>query len=351
MTAIVLAAHYAELSYENYLEVSELIDEKLRYNKLEIIRILGEKKAGKFFDSLNHVESYLALMEKEEVKYISCLDEKFPEFLLEMPNPCYLLFYKGNIDLLQAFSIGMIGSRKPTMYGEYVASKFSSELAKSGVVIVSGFAQGIDSICHRGATEAKGKTIAVLGTAINNIYPRSNAKYAKEIIENGNLIVSEFPPDFQTLPFHFVQRNRLISGISQGLLVVEAGEKSGTLTTVDFALEQGKTVFAIPGNINSNNSVGTNRLIRMGAKLVMELEDIFEEYPNLIIKERTDEELPDISEEEMMVYLALRENGAMTNEEISIFTNQNIKYIMGILSVLEIKDIIKDLGNNRYTLT
>ena len=351
MSLIDLAIHYAGIEYGEYQQILPYIESCDRYQLDAVRTAIGEKKTKKLVESFGHVHILLEKLERENIKYFSCSDSDFPQFLLEMPNPCYLLYYRGNIALLKEFSIGMIGSRRPTMYGRYVASKFSSELSKKGVVIVSGFAQGIDSVCHKGATESKGKTIAVLGTAINNIYPRSNEKYAKEIIESGNLIVSEFPPDSHTLPYHFVQRNRLISGLSEGLLVVEAGEKSGTLTTVDFALEQGKTVFAVPGNINSDNSIGTNRLIRMGAKLVMELDDIFEEFPGIELKTKSqDQSLPDLSEEEQLVYDALKANGAMTNEEISIFTNRNIKYIMGVLSVLEIKDIVKDLGDNRYTL-
>ncbi|MDO4711019.1 MAG: DNA-processing protein DprA [Peptostreptococcaceae bacterium] len=350
MRSIELALHQAEIRYEEYLNIINFIDDRGDYDPMDLLRIIGEKKERKVRASLDQVHKNIERMEKEEIGSISCKDEMFPKFLLEMPDPCYLLYYRGDISLLDSFSIGMVGSRKPTSYGSYVANKFSSELSRSGVVIVSGLAQGIDTLSHKGATESNGKTIAVLGTAINNIYPRKNEGYAKELIQGGSLILSEFAPDHQTMPFHFVQRNRLISALSDGLLIVEAGERSGTLTTVDFALEQGKPVFAVPGNINSPNSVGTNRLLKAGAKLVTEIEDILEEFLYFKPKREPDGSDVDLSEEERAVVAVLREKGILTNEEISLFTNQSIKYIIGTLGVLEIKGIIKDLGNNTFTI-
>ena len=222
-------------------------------------------------------------------------------------------------------------------------------MAKKGITIISGFALGIDSESHRGATENEGKTIGVLGTSLDNIYPKSNKDYARAIVESGNLLISEFTPGTKTLPFHFVKRNRLISALSQGLIVVEAGEKSGTLTTVDHALDQGIQIFAVPGNINSKNSYGTNKLIKYGAKPATELEDILEEYPNIIYNEEKGSE-GEFSDDENKVIKIIKEKGILTNEEIAFFTKINIKYIIGILSVLELKNIVKDLGNNAYML-
>lgn len=350
MDLLTLAIHQAGLDYDEYLTIIDLFGKSMYCDKSKLTSVLGEKKATKVLKSLDEVERNFELMIAHNINFITCNDGLFPRFFLEMPNPCYLFYYMGNIELVNNFSISIIGSRKPTKYGEFVANKFSSELSRAGVVIVSGFAQGIDSISHKGATDGKGKTIAVLGTPLNNIYPKSNTSYAKEIIESGNLIISEFKPFTETLPFHFVQRNRLISAISEGLLVVEAGEKSGTLTTVDFALEQGKVVFAVPGNVNSINSVGTNKLIKSGAKIVTETEDILEEYVDYIIKPSVEKTEIDLSEREKIVYDILAEKGLLTCEEIAILTNQNIKHIMGIVSVLELKEIIKNLGNNTYAL-
>lgn len=350
MGLIELALHQAGIGYMDYLNVRSHIDDNGHYIVSDLIRLVGSKKASRIRSSLDMVGQNLKRMEQEGVGFISCVDEIFPKSLLEMPDPCYLLYYKGDIHLINRFSIGIVGSRKPSSYGNYVANKFSSELSKLGVVIVSGFAQGIDTQSHKAATESSGKTIAVLGTAINNIYPRNNESYAKEIVHSGNLILSEFPLDYQTMPHHFVQRNRLISALSDGLLIIEAGEKSGTLTTVDFALDQGKVVFAIPGNINSKNSIGTNRLLKTGAKLVTDIDDILEEFLYFKPESGRNKMEVEVSDEEKAVIQVLEEKGILTNEEISFFTNQNIKYIIGILSVLELKGIVKDLGNNTYTI-
>lgn len=349
MGLVECALHQAGVSYREYLSVRPHIDEHGNFDSRLIAAILGDKKKAAVTDSFDNINRSVEYMKRENIGFITCAEEAFPNILLEIPDPCYLLYYKGNIDLINLFSIGIIGSRKPSAYGSYVANKFSSELAKKGVVIVSGLAMGIDTLAHKAATESKGKTIAVLGTAIDNIYPRSNQSYAKELVETGNLILSEYMPGYETMPYHFVQRNRLISAVSDGLLVVEAGEKSGTLTTVDHALEQGKAVFAVPGNINSLNSVGTNRLIKQGAKAVTELEDIFEEL-DYFVPTPSEKANADMSREEKEIYDLLAEKGMLTCEEISCFTNHSIKYIIGILSVLEIKELIKELGNNTYTI-
>lgn len=344
-----LIIHQAGINYEDYKKLCAELD-KDDYDKDRLIEnLLGEKKAARIKKARENQEAILAQMESEQINYIDCTHEAFPDFLTRMPNPCYLLYYKGDIGLLDSFSIGIIGSRKPTQYGKYVANFFASGLAKKGVTIVSGFALGIDSESHKGATENKGKTIGVLGTSLDNIYPRSNKEYAKEILRQGNLLISEFMPGTQTLPHHFVQRNRLISAISSGLIIVEAGAKSGTLTTADHALDQGRQIFAVPGNINSKNSLGTNQLIKFGAKPIMELEDVLEEYPYFTSSPIMNEEI-ELSGDEKAVINMIQEKGMLTNEEIAFFTNINIKYIIGILSVLELKGIVKDLGNNSYML-
>lgn len=349
MGLLELIMHRSDIEYNEYWVIKQsFIDEKnLDFG---IIRgILNEKKAKKIQIELENIDASLEEMKRLGIEYLDLTDEKFPDFLTIMPNPCYLFYYMGDIDLVKDFSIGIIGSRRPTAYGKYAANLFSSELAKKGVTIISGFASGIDSESHKAATNVGGRTIGVLGTSLDNIYPKSNSKYAKEILASGNLLISEFRHDMQTLPHHFVQRNRLISALSDGLLIVEAGERSGTLTTVDHALDQGKLIFAIPGNINSKNSYGTNRLIKFGAKLITEVEDILEEYPFVEFKEETVYE-GEVSEEEKAVIDLLRERGTLTSEEIAFFTKINIKYIIGILNVMEIKGIVKDLDNNSYML-
>ncbi|MFM1650802.1 DNA-processing protein DprA [Brevibacillus sp. B_LB10_24] len=208
------------------------------------------------------------------------LDPAYPSALREMPDPPLLLFYQGNIDLIRQPMFAVVGTRKPTPYGRSVCQYLTTGLSNAGFVIVSGLAHGIDAEAHRAALKTPSKTIAVLGCGIDQIYPRQNLPLYRQIAEEG-LILSEYPPGVQPVPGLFPERNRLISGLSRGVLIVEAAERSGSLITVDCALEQGKDVFAVPGPIFSNVSRGPNNLIKQGAKLVTNWEDILEEYPGL----------------------------------------------------------------------
>lgn len=199
----------------------------------------------------------------------------YPERLRYIDSPPKQLYCLGNLELLNyKNNIAMIGSRNCSLYGERVAKDFAFNLAKEDVCIVSGLAKGIDSFSHIGALNAKGKTIAVLGSGLDNVYPKENAKLMESIIKNDGLVISEYPLGTKALKQNFPSRNRIISGLSDSVLVVEARKNSGTNITVDFALEQGKDVFVIPGNIYSKTSDGTNYLITEGAIPVLNYEDI-----------------------------------------------------------------------------
>ena len=214
------------------------------------------------------------------VRGIVITEKDFPEELREISNPPAALFVKGNPRLIanpNFLRIAMVGARNCSEYGARAAMAIGGGLAERGAIIVSGMALGIDTAAHRGALEVCGKTVAVLGSGILNIYPSSNRGIYEKISEEG-AVVSEFPPDLKALAYNFPRRNRIISGLSKGVLVVEAGMKSGSLITVDYALDQGRDVFAIPGNINSVFSKGTNFLIKQGAKIVLRPSDVLEEY-------------------------------------------------------------------------
>ena len=216
-----------------------------------------------------------------KIEKINQNDEYYPKNLLEIYNPPKQLYILGNKEILNSFNISIIGCRLNSKYGENVAKELAYKLSKLGIVITSGLAKGIDTYSHIGCLNAKGKTIAVLGSGLYNIYPKENIKIAKQIVENGGAIISEYDPNEKPRKENFPSRNRIISGISNGVVVVEAKEKSGTFITVDLALEQGKNIFAVPGNILSKNSQGTNELIKQGAKIVTKVEDIIEEYINV----------------------------------------------------------------------
>ncbi|MEW9809182.1 MAG: DNA-processing protein DprA [Candidatus Symbiodolus clandestinus] len=201
---------------------------------------------------------------------------EYPERLRHLPDPPLLLFTVGEISLLQAPQCALVGSRQATPYGIHWGEHFSSELASSGLVITSGLAIGIDAICHQASLEIGGKTIAVLGNGLQTPYPRCHQPLAERILEQGGLLISEYCPDTPPKPFHFPRRNRLISGLSLGVLVVEASLRSGSLITARHALEQGREVFALPGDLAHNNSQGCHQLIRQGAWLVTQPMEVLE---------------------------------------------------------------------------
>lgn len=211
------------------------------------------------------------------MKVIYQAEKNYPEKLRRIYAPPAKLYLLGDETILNKPSIAIIGCRQASDYGKKVAFRFAYELARQGIVVISGLARGIDTCSHLGSVKANGQTIAVLGSGFGHIYPKENKGLCREIIQKGGAILTEYAPESKPEKMHFPARNRLISGLSNGVLVVEAKEKSGTLITVDYALDQGKDVFIIPGNITSQNSNGTNSLIQQGAKLVTKVEDILSE--------------------------------------------------------------------------
>ncbi len=207
-------------------------------------------------------------MKKNNIDIISIEDKQYPNILKEIYDPPICLYIRGNKEILNNKSISIVGCRKATDYGRKVARDFAYNISKQDINIISGLAIGIDSEAHLGAVEANKMTVAILGNGLDTIYPKENINLSQKILDSGGTIISEYPLGTKPKKENFPARNRIISGMSNGLLVVEAKEKSGTLITVDFALEQGRDVFVVPGNIVSENSVGTNDLIKQGAKLV-----------------------------------------------------------------------------------
>jgi DNA processing protein len=227
------------------------------------------------------IEKDLEWLQCQRNHLITINDKAYPELLRQIHSPPIAMFVKGDPSLLKSLQLSLVGSRRPSPDGRNIASEMGSNLAKLGITITSGLAVGIDSFAHTGALDVGGNTIAVLGNGLETIYPARNKKIAESIIDNGALI-SEFPLDQAPLPANFPRRNRIISGLSIGTLVIEAAIRSGSLITARYALEQGREVFAVPGSIYNPVSRGCHELIRQGAKLVDKLEDILEEFGPLI---------------------------------------------------------------------
>ncbi len=227
------------------------------------------------FSEWDKVNQNFELLNKNKITVITYQDDDYPEKLKNIYDLPPFLYVRGSL-MKDDINIAIVGSRRATTYGKYTTERISRELAQKGVTVVSGMARGIDSAAHRGALAARGRTIAVLGSGLDVIYPPENKILFAEIIENG-AVISEFPMGTPPIAANFPSRNRIISGMSYGVLVVEAGEKSGSLITARLALEQGREVFAVPGSVETPASRGTNRLIKEGAKLIENAEDILEE--------------------------------------------------------------------------
>ncbi|MBN1479819.1 DNA-protecting protein DprA [candidate division KSB1 bacterium] len=276
-------------------------------------------------------------------------DETYPQLLKQVNDPPLLLYAQGKKELFVLQSIAIVGTRMPSTYGKLMADRFARELSARNIVVVSGLARGIDTIAHRAVVQSKGGTIAVLGSGVDQIYPEENKSLAKEICECG-LVLSEFPMGAKPDAPHFPRRNRIISGLSAGVLVVEAGPKSGALITADFALEQNREVFALPGNINNAKSYGGNCLIQQGAKLVLTVDDILEELGHS--SESSLKSVPsspplELSSREAKVYHILT-NEPKHIDTIARETQLSISHVLGILLSLELKNIVQQLAGKNF---
>lgn len=261
-----------------------------KLNKEELMSVsgIGEQLAQNILDNKirNNIEKHIIYMEKNSIDIISIDDEEYPQILKQIYDYPISLYVKGDNKILNNQAVAIVGCRDVSEYGKKAAKYFAYNLAKRNMNIVSGLAKGVDSYAHIGSIYAQkesnfkqdkkncGKTIAVVGNGLDTVYPSENTKLSEEIIKNGGAIITEYPLGTKPEKMNFPARNRIISGMSKKLIVVEAKEKSGTLITVDFALEQGREVFVVPGNINSANSVGTNDLIKQGAKIATTYLDI-----------------------------------------------------------------------------
>jgi len=299
------------------------------------------------------VQRELSLLGKVGARVITFKDEEYPRRLMDIYDPPTLLYVRGELKKEDELAVAVVGSRRTTPYGRWFTEKVSKELAGHGVTIVSGMARGIDSLAHWGAMSGGGRTIAVLGCGVDVIYPSENRSLFAKIIDHG-AVLSEFPMGSRPEGGHFPRRNRIISGLSLGVVVVQASEKSGSLITAGYALEQGREVFAVPGNVGTEESRGTHRLIKEGAKLVESSEDILEEIlPQWRKGERkTTEEVeaskPDLSEEERVLYELLGETPLHIDEMIRESRFDPGK-VSSLLVNLELKGMISQWPGKCFT--
>ena len=283
--------------------------------------------------------------EEKHIRLVAFEDSDYPPYLAQIYNAPALLYVRGTL-VPDAQRIAMVGSRRFSKYGESVAQSFAEALAKGGFTVVSGAARGIDSASHRGALKA-GRTEAVLGCGVDVAYPPEHRKLLDEIAEHG-AVLSEYLPGTPPLPAYFPMRNRIISGLARGVIVVEAAEKSGSLITAEQALQEGRDVFAVPGSIYSATSRGCHRLIQQGAKLVMSAADVFVEY-GIEPQRKAAKKLPPMSAEERKVYQVLSSEHAISLDEILISLHEgDASSLSFLLLQMELKGLIEENDAHGY---
>lgn len=341
--------------------------------QLKEIGILNEKDITCICDKrLDNSKELLDNMKRYEISAVTMDNSLYPLWLKHIFNPPYLLYVRGKLLPDDEASLGVVGSRNASAYGKKIGGQLSCEAAKHGITIVSGMARGIDTCAHKGALNAGGRTVAVLGCGVDIVYPKENSELMSYIIKSG-AVISEYPPGTFPNSANFPARNRIISGMSFATLVIEAGERSGSLITADFALEQGRNVLAVPGNVDVVSSKGTNNLIKQGAKLVSCIDDIIEEVPEHIIdminrrkgvnnnfskidyyneeEKHREVHLPDdvcISSEEknLLVHLS---DVPLHIEELATKSGCGMQELNSLLTLLEMKGIVNQLAGKTFS--
>ena len=349
----------------------------------ELTKIIGQRLTEKFLEFRRKFDpkKELERLKKDEITVLAVDDEDYPESLKNISDPPICLYVKGDINLLKAqvsvFStatpprgpwrlsqkpkpslpnsenqttfFAIVGTRKPTSYGIQVARKFAYELTKAGFVIVSGMAMGIDTIAHQAALDAEGSTIAVLGCGVNVVYPAVNQRLYENIIKTNGAVISEFPPDQTVLKGLFISRNRIISGLSRGVLIAEGGEYSGALITAKYAGIHGKDVFAVPSPINSDMSKAPNLLIKQGAKLVTTVEDIYEEFNMKITPKKKEDIRKDLNEIGKLIFDILSKN-PQTVDSLAIDLRKTVPEILNAISIMEIEGVVEKNQEKKYQI-
>ena len=356
--AIIWLDHFDFLTYKKKEKLlsfvskpSDLIGyQNLSRLKNELKNILSDEDLSILLHECEEkdIENIVTDIEKLGISMLTIISKGYPESLANISTPPFVIYYKGNVDLLYTDCFAVVGTRHLTSYGKMATEKFTRGLCGVGFTIVSGLASGIDTIAHREALNSKGKTIAVLANGLDKIYPPTNTHLAQEIISSGGLIISETRPYRRAESFLFPIRNRIIAGLSRGVLVTEAQEKSGAMHTKNYALEFGKDVFSVPGSIFNVTSNGTNRLIVNGqAKAVVDLDDILCEY-NIKLSQ-PNQTAYNVSIEEQIV-IDMLSSGEKTFQELVDISHLEVKKLNNILTMLTIRGVIKKLAGNVYYL-
>lgn len=323
-------------------------------SKKELIKIgLPEARVSEFdnFRKNFDIEKYFDRLRNLKIGVVTILDKDYPRNLKGLTGTPSVLYYKGDLTCLKADCVAIVGSRQMTSYGREVTEKFSGELSDFGITIISGLARGIDTSAHRACLVVGGKTAAVLGNGLDIIYPPENIGLSQAILKAGGVIISEYPLGYPALPENFASRNRIVSGLSSAVIVIEGAEKSGTLLTATHAAEQGKTVFAVPGQITSPLSKAPLFLLKNGAKIVTETKDILDELDLQVKvdKEKIKKIAPDTPQEEKILHIL--ENEALHLDELVRISGSKTPEISARLTIMEMKGMVRNMGKGIYKKT
>lgn len=283
-----------------------------------------------------------------KINTISPQDNKFLQILTTIAKAPNKLYFMGNLPNTRPPTVAVVGSRRPTSYGKEVTYQMSYDLAKRGLIIISGLALGVDAIAHRGALDAGGTTVAVLGGGLGSIYPATNSSLARAIVEKGGALISEYEPQVEARGFQFLERNRIVSGLSDAIIVTEAAIRSGTLSTAAHALEQGREVFVVPGNITSPLSAGCNALIKQGAHPLTNVDDVIEMIAPGLAQSQTLLPLGNTKTESTII--SLLQKGIRDGDELQLKSGVEITEFSQTLTMMEISGTIRALGGNQWTL-
>lgn len=315
------------------------------FNKIE--DVINYAQFSNMYAEIKNVDNYIKSIINKGIKIITKFSSDYPKCLENIDNPPHILYCKGDLSLLNGKNIAIVGTRRPTNYGKTITDKFSRELAVNDFNIVSGMADGVDTIAHKACLEENGKTISVLAGGLDHIYPSSNLSLSKKIEEKG-LLITEKPPHLKALNYDFPIRNRLIAGLSKGVLITEASLKSGTMHTKEYAINYGKELFVVPGNITSDASEGCNALIKISCtNIVTCVDDILKVFN--VSKNKVVNKPVQLSLDETKIYDILK-NGEKSFDEILVNTNFDIKTLSNLLTIMSFRGIIKKLAGNIYSL-
>lgn len=292
-------------------------------------------------------ERYYQSILDSQIKILTINDPNYPDPLKQIYNPPAVLYYRGEILEKDENAIGIVGTRKVSGYGRTITQRFAFELAQNGFTIVSGLAKGVDTIAHNAAIQAQGRTLAILGGGLNQIFPLENIGLAKKISDGFGAVISEYPPDASSLPGNFPQRNRIIAALSKGVVVTEAAEDSGSMITARLALEYGKEVFAVPGPITSELSRGPSNLIKDGAKLTFSTDDILAEFGKLVKNSPAQVDLRNLTDIEKLILENLDESKHI--DQICRDLQKPAPEITAALIKMEIKSVVLTLGGGVYS--